>query len=163
MKWNRNVFRGRRFRGCDIEVYNDGILPAADNYGLARLVVPGVDLLMRHVRWDIDEVAGAGFRAEFKMIAPAHAGAALHDVEDGFKFAMMVRPGFGIGLHDDCTGPKPGGSSACVGDGGSARHARSLRRVVGVEFTSSYDFDSVILPDGGFGFHACDYGAVASG
>ena len=153
MKWNGNAFRGRRFRGCNIEVYDDWILPAADDYRLAWLVVSGVDLLMRHVRRDVDEVARAGFLAEFKVIAPAHAGAALHDVEYRFEFAMVMRPGFCIGLHNDRTGPKLAGSGARVGDGGSARHARSLRRV-GIEFTSPYDLDSAILPVGVLRVHA---------
>src|SRR5581483_10261209 len=146
MKWNlRASSCGRGFRTFHVEVYDYGLLAAADDHSLARLVPPCVDLLMRHVRRDIDEIARAGFIAELKTIAPAHASAALHYVKYGFEFAMVMRSGFCIGLNYDGTCPKPGGSGARACDSRGPSHAWSLWSVR-VQFARPYYLDPVILP-----------------
>jgi hypothetical protein len=35
------------------------------------------------------------------MIAPAHAGAALDDIDDAFEGAVMVRAGLGVGVDGE--------------------------------------------------------------
>ena len=45
----------------------------------------GVDLLVRHVRRHVDEVARAGLGGELELLAPAHARAALDDVDHAFE------------------------------------------------------------------------------
>jgi hypothetical protein len=66
------------------------------------------------------QISRTGFLAEFQSIAPPHARAAAHDIEDCLKFSVMVRPGLGIGIYDDRTGPQFGSarqqadSSCCL-------------------------------------------------
>src|SRR5260370_28616402 len=68
----------------DVKVDHNWVLAASHHDGLARFVGQSVDLLVRHVWRNIDEVAGAGFATEFKMISPPHARSAVNDAEDGF-------------------------------------------------------------------------------
>ena len=145
MKWNFRRLCAGAFWTFYIKIHNNRLLAATDDHRLARLVLSCVDLLMRHVGWNVYEVAGAGFITELEMIAPAHASAALHDVKYSFQFAMVVRSGFCIGLHNDRTRPELGRPCACVCDCCGTRHTRGLRRVR-VQFTRMYDLDAVILP-----------------
>lgn len=105
-----------RLRTLDIEINDDRILAAADNYSFAGLVRPRVDLLMRYVRRNIDEISSTRFVAELEMIAPAHASASSYNIEYGFEFAVMVRTGFRAGLDNDGTGPKLSGARPRVSD-----------------------------------------------
>src|SRR5277367_3177079 len=102
---------------------------------------------MRDVGRDVDEIAGAGFVDEFQAGAPAETGAAAHDVDNGFDFAVVVRAGFGVGMDDDGAGPKFLRAGASVRDGLGAGHAGGLRRV-GVEVVGADDAQAVGLPVG---------------
>ena len=64
------------------QVHDNGILPASDHHGLARLVCLRVNFLVRNERWDIDEVARPRFVAELQLLAPTHSGPAADDVQD---------------------------------------------------------------------------------
>ena len=108
---------------------------------------------MRNVGRNIYEIPRSGFITELQMLAPAHTGAASHDVEDGFELAMMMRSGFRSRLHNDRTRPKLRRTRARVSNGRSARHSRSLRRVW-VKFASPYDLYTVILPVPYTGIHS---------
>jgi hypothetical protein len=46
-----------------VEVHDDRISPVADDHCLANLIGAGIDLLMRHVRRDIDEISRLSFGA----------------------------------------------------------------------------------------------------
>ena len=61
----------------DVEVHDDRLLAAAHQHARQRLVVARVDLLVRHVRRHVDEVARARFGDELELVAPAHARAPL--------------------------------------------------------------------------------------
>lgn len=84
---------GAGFGTVDIEVDHDRLLAAADDHRLNGLVRKSIHLLMRHERWDIDEVTGICFRDEFQMVAPAETGTPTHNVKNCFKFAVMVSAG----------------------------------------------------------------------
>ena len=103
--------------------------------------------MMGDVGRDVDEVAGAGFVDKFEAGAPAETGAAAHDVDNGFDFAVVVRAGFGVGMDDDGAGPKFLRAGAGVGDGCGASHAGGLRGV-GVEVVGADDAEAVCLPVG---------------
>ena len=132
-------------RAFEVEVHHDRVLAASYDYGFTGFARKSVDLLMRHVGRNINEVARSGLAAEFQMIAPSHASPAAHNVEDGLQLAVMVRPGPGVGLDYDCAGPEFARPSPGVGDGGGTSHARGLGRV-GVEVAGRDDFDAVVLP-----------------
>ena len=80
-----------RLRTLDIEINHDRILTAPYHNGFTALVGVGIDLLMRYIGRNIDEVARSRFAAEFQMISPSHPSPASNDVEDGFQFAVVVR------------------------------------------------------------------------
>ena len=128
-----------------VQIYDDRILTASYHHRFARFVDPGVDFLVRHIRRHVNEISRTGFLAEFQSIAPPHARAAAHDVEDRFEFAVMVRSGLGIGIYDDRTGPQFASACARVRDGRFPGHARSLGSVR-VERADSDDFDSLLFP-----------------
>src|SRR4051812_25142471 len=56
----------------DVEVDRDRLAVAAHQHAFQHLVRAGVDLLMRHVGRDENEIAGAGLRGELQALAPAH-------------------------------------------------------------------------------------------
>jgi hypothetical protein len=129
----------------DIEIDHDGILTTSYDDSFTGFVGEGVDLLVRHVWRNIDEIAGAGFTAEFQVVAPSHAGPAANDIEDGFQVAVVVRAGLGVGLDYNCAGPQSAGSRSGVSDGGGPGHTGSLGSVW-VQVAGWNDFDAVVLP-----------------
>lgn len=50
-----------------------------------RLVGARVDLLMRHIGWDVDEVAWIGLGDVLQSIAPAHPRPALDHIDDALE------------------------------------------------------------------------------
>ena len=128
-----------------VQIDDDRILTAAHHDSLAGLVLPRVDLLMRNVRRDVNEIAGAGLVGKFEMIAPAHAGPPFDDVEDGFELAVVVRPGFRVGLHHYRSCPEFAGSGSRMRDGGGTAHAGSLWRIR-IELSGAHDLNAMIPP-----------------
>jgi hypothetical protein len=145
MKGKRCMAGAGRLGALHFEVHDNWLLTAADHDGFTNFIRMCIDLLVRDVGRNIDEVAGAGFPGKFKVVAPAHTAAAAHNVEDGFKLAMVVRAGFGIGFDHDRASPELAGSCAGVRDGGGAGHSGSLGSVR-VEIASRDDFDSIVQP-----------------
>src|SRR5580765_3732765 len=82
----------------DVEVDRDRLAVAAAEHALERLVAAGVDLLVRHPRRDVDEVARPGLGGELERLAPAHPRPPLDDVDDAFERAVMMRPGLRAGM-----------------------------------------------------------------
>ena len=97
---------GGVFGTWNLEVDDDRLLAAANDYGLHRLIFAGVQLLMRHVGRDIDEVSRASFIDEFQMISPAKAGAAAHDVDHGFEFPMVMGTSLRVGMYKHRSRPE---------------------------------------------------------
>ena len=93
------------FRRLQIQIDHYRILSAADNDGFTRLIRTCIDFLMRHIGRNVNEIAGSGFIAELETLSPAHSGSSPHDIEHGFQFAMMMRPGFCVRLNDNRSGP----------------------------------------------------------
>ena len=89
----------------DFQVDDDRLLAAAGEHALQRLVVEGVDLLVWHERWDVDETAGACLVGLFQPRTPAHPGTAPEDIDDAFELAVMVRAGPRAGMDGDRAGP----------------------------------------------------------
>src|SRR6266851_1498606 len=129
----------------DVEIDDDRFLVAAHEDAFERLRGAGVDLLMRHVRRHVDEIARSRLGDEFKPIAPAHAGPPLDDIDDALERAVMMRPGFRVGVDGDRAGPQLLRAGAGEVDRRGARHARCLRRV-GVEILHADDAHAVGPP-----------------
>src|ERR1700720_437098 len=98
---------------------------------------------MGEIGRDVDEVSGAGFVDEFELVAPAEAGAALDDVNDGFEVSVMVGAGFGVGVDYDGPGPEFLGSCGGEGDGFGAGHAGGLGSVL-VELSGADDAQGLV-------------------
>src|SRR5476651_2626691 len=73
----------------DIEIDGDRFAIGAHQHAFQRLVRAGVDLLVRHIGRDVDEVAGPRLGDEFEPLAPAHPRLALHDIDDALEMAVM--------------------------------------------------------------------------
>ena len=147
----RSGCAARVFGAGDIEVDDDRLLAAADDDGFDGFVGAGVEFLMRDVGRNVDEIAGAGFVDELKVVAPAEAGAAADDVDDGFEFTVMVGAGFGVGMDNDGASPEFLRAGFRMGDGFGAGHAGRLEGV-GIELAAADDAEAVELPVGSFGW-----------
>src|SRR5215475_366710 len=79
------------------------------------------------------------------MIAPTHAGAAMHHINDTLQVAVMVRTRFRIGMNGDRASPQLTSPGAGMGDSGSASHAGRLRGVQ-IERTAGHHPYSVLAP-----------------
>ena len=133
------------FRRLYIEVHRHRLAVGAHQHAFQHLVAAGVDLLVRHVGRDVDEVARTRFGDELKVLAPAHPRASFQDVDDAFEVTMVVSAGLGIGM--DRHGARPDLLRADAGevDGRLAIHAGRLRRVR-VERPGRDDPDAPVLP-----------------
>ena len=89
--------RLRLFHRLDVEIDRDRLAVAAHQHAFQHLVAAGVDFLVRHVGRHEDEIAGAGLGGELQLLAPAHPRLALHDIDDAFEMAVMMRAGLGVG------------------------------------------------------------------
>src|SRR5215468_6371352 len=79
------------------------------------------------------------------MIAPTHAGAAIHHINDTLQVSVMMRARFGMGMNGNRASPQLAGPSAGMGNGGSAGHASSLGSVQ-IERTAGYHPYPVLTP-----------------
>src|SRR3954465_12441909 len=89
-----------------IEVDHDRLLTAAHDDAGERLVSAGIDLLVRHVRRDVDEVAGTRLRRELESLPPTHPRLAADHVDHALDRTVMMRTGLRIGVYDDRARPE---------------------------------------------------------
>jgi len=140
----RSVLRTR-----NIQIDYDWFLAAADDYRLYRLVFSSVQLLMRDVGRNVDEVSRAGFIDELEIVSPAKACAATDYVDYGFEFAVMMRTGSCVGMHYDCSSPEFLRADFGMRDGFGTGHARRLRSIA-IQFATADDAQAVEFPIGSF-------------
>jgi hypothetical protein len=133
------------FWRLQIKIHDHWLLAVPHDYGFARIIWISINLLMRHIWGNVNEISGAGFVNEFQLIAPAHPHSPFQHVQDGFQFSMMVGTRPRIGLDEHGPGPQRVRSSFRMSNGGSPRHARRLWRIQ-IKFVGVYDFDSARLP-----------------
>src|SRR6185437_1254880 len=93
----------------------------------------------------VDEIARAGLGGEFEMLAPAHAGAAAHDVDHALERAVVMSAGLGVRMDGDGAGPDLLGADARGVDRRLAVHAGRLCRVR-IERVARDDSHAVVLP-----------------
>ena len=78
---------------------------ASAQYAFQNLGGAGIDFLMGHKWWHIDEVARSRFGGELQFVTPAHAGFSFDDVNDAFQWAVVVCASFGIGMNGHGASP----------------------------------------------------------
>jgi len=135
----------RLFDRLDVEIDRHRLAVRAHQHTFQHFVATRIDLLMRHVRRHIDEIAGTGLRGELQMLAPAHPRLALHHIDDALEVAVMMRAGLGVGPDRHRAGPQFLRAGAREIDRGLAVHARR-RRHVGIELVAGDDANAVVLP-----------------
>jgi len=128
-----------------VKIHHDRILAAANQHAGQFLTRRGIDLLVRDVRRDEDEVAGPCLGGELERLAPAHPGPAAHDVDDALEVAVVMGPRLGVRLDGDRAGPELGGAGGRLRDRGGPTHPGRLRRVR-VEVAAGDHPDPVVLP-----------------
>lgn len=97
--------RTRGFWSAQIQIDDNRILSVSYDYGLANLVRACIDLLVRHIRRNVDKIARPRFLAEFQLITPPHSNSALNDVQNSLQLPMVMRSSLGIGLNQHRAGP----------------------------------------------------------
>jgi hypothetical protein len=142
----------------NVEIDYDRLLAAAYQHARQRLVVVGVDFLMRHIRGHVNEVARPGFSHEFQRVAPAHACSAAHHVDHALHRAVVMRSGFCFGMDHDGPRPELFGARARMRDRRRTVHSGRLRRV-DVELVAVDDAYAVVLP---FGFVCFCHGSTSA-
>ena len=78
----------------DIKIDHNGVLVAANEYTLERLIRTGVDFLMRDIGRYINEIARARFADIFQCVAPAHSGFTADNINNAFQCAVMMHACF---------------------------------------------------------------------
>jgi hypothetical protein len=79
------------------------------------------------------------------MLAPAHAGFALHHINHAFEMTMMMSAGLGVRLNRDGSGPQF--LRANAGEVDRRRTIHPLGRGnIGVEIVRGNDTDTVMFP-----------------
>ncbi len=136
---------GSGFRALNIEVDHDRFLATADDDGFDGHVAISVEFLVRDVGRHVDKIARSSLIDKFEVIAPTEPGSAFDNIEDGFEFAVVMRSGFRVGMHDDGASPKFLRTHARMGNGFGACHTARLRSI-GVEFAGANDANAVPLP-----------------
>ena len=137
--------RLRLFHRLDVEIDRDRLAVAAHQHAFQHLVTAGIDLLMRHIGRDENEIAGIGFRHELQMLAPAHPRLAFHHIDDALEVAVMMRAGFGVGFDGHGAGPQFLRADPGEIDRGLAIHPGG-RGYVGIELVAGNNADAIVLP-----------------
>ena len=60
----------RNLHGRDVEIDNKALLPASCQHAVKPSILARVDLLMRHVGRDVDEIPRRGLGDEFQAVRP---------------------------------------------------------------------------------------------
>src|SRR3984893_1295019 len=136
---------GIRLDRSNVEIHDHGFLTAPDQNTRKRLIVTGIDLLVRHEWRHVDEVPRSGFGGELQPIAPFHARLAADDIDDALDRPVMMRPCLRFRVDHDRAGPQ----FLCAGTRRSDRrraiHPRGLRRI-DVELVCMHDPHAVQAP-----------------
>src|SRR5215218_3840507 len=107
----------------DIQVYRNRLTITTHQNALKDLVTAGIDLLVRNVGRDENEITRTGFRRKLQMLPPSHSSLALYDVDDAFEVTVMMCAGLGVGPDRDGASPKFLRTDAGEVDGRLAIHA----------------------------------------
>lgn len=134
------------FDGVDIgDIDHDGLIVRAHEYAFEGFVWACIDLLMRNKRRNVDKIPRSCFGHIFKMVSPAHARPAAHNIDHAFELAVMVNARLGVGLDRHRPGPYLLRSDPGVIDCRLPEHARCLGGI-GIKSVAFDDSNAVVLP-----------------
>ena len=133
------------FNRLNVEVDRNGFAIAAHQNAFEHLVAAGVDLLMRHIGRDENEIAGIGFRGELQVIAPTHPRPSLHDINNALKVTVVMRAGLGVRLDGDGARPEFLRPRAREIYRGLSIHP-GRRGHIGIELIAWNDANAIVLP-----------------
>src|SRR5260221_4049627 len=126
-----------------IEVDDDRLLAAANDYAGERRGGARIDLLVWHERGDEDEIARTRLGRELEPVTPSHPGPATHDVDHALQGTVVMCAGLRIRLNDHRPGPELLGTGPRRVDRCGAIHPRRLWRgyveVVGVDHAENVE------------------------
>src|SRR5262249_6361879 len=114
-----------------VEVDRDPLAVTANDHEIKRLVGVDVQLLMRHIRREVDEIARTHLGDKLEPLSPTDTPAPFHDVNRHLMTPMVMRTGLCMGRQRDGADPRfssPGtgeikcGRATCAG--GSKRRSR---------------------------------------
>ena len=131
----------------DRKIDNHRLIVTANDHAFERFASAGIDLLVRHERRYIDEIAGTGFGYELQPFSPAHAGFAAHHVNDTLELPVMMGAGLGVWLYAHRASPNLLRPDPRLIDRSLALHARRLRGV-GIKRRRGDDPHAIVLPFG---------------
>lgn len=111
------------------QINSNGLSITTHQHTLQLLVFLRIDLLVRHVRRDVDEIPGSSLGGKLEFVSPAHTSPALNDVNHTFQMPVVVGPRFRVRVdfHRPC--PQLLGADTGGIDGGSTVHAGRLGSV----------------------------------
>lgn len=127
------------------QVHRNGLPVASHQHTLQLLVLFGIDLLVRHVWRNVDEIPGPGFRNELEVLTPPQPRLALDNVDDTLEVTVVVGSRFGVGVDLDRAGPQMLRAHAGHVDGRSTVHSRCARSV-GVQAVCRNDANTGLAP-----------------
>ena len=95
-----------RFRAWYIQIDHNWLLPAPDDYSLDGLVRSGIQLLMRQIGRNVNEIARASLINKFQAFAPAKTRAPFHHVNNSFELSMMMSARPRVWVDDNRSRPQ---------------------------------------------------------
>src|SRR6266581_4176001 len=110
----------------DVEIDNEALLPTSCKYAVKLSLFARVDLLMRHIGRDVDEIPRRGLCDELQAIAPPQAGKAADHVDHTFEIPVMMRSRLCVGIDGYSAGPQFRRTSILRGHCRAPVHAERL-------------------------------------
>jgi uncharacterized protein YjbJ (UPF0337 family) len=137
--------RFRFLHRLDVQVYRNRLTITAHQNAFEDFVPAGIDLLVRNVGRDENEITRIGFRRKLQMLAPSHSRLALDDVDDAFEMTVMMCAGLGVRPDRHGASPKFLRADAGEVDRGLAIHA-GRRGHVGIKLITGNNANAIMLP-----------------
>ena len=98
MRWIHPTYVLRFLDWLNCKVDYDRLLSTPDDHAGKRFGRASVDLLMRNVGWNVDEIAWPGLCGKLQTFAPAHAGVPADHVDHAFQFPVVMRTRYCLGV-----------------------------------------------------------------
>jgi hypothetical protein len=132
-------------RARNIEIYHNRLLPASHQHRLDRRVRPRIQLLMRHIRRNVNKIPRPSLIHKLQFLAPAQPSPPAHNVNHRLKFPVMMRPRLRPRMDSHRSSPKLLRPHSRMRNSFSPRHPPRLRRVR-VQLPAAHDAHAMIFP-----------------
>ena len=95
----------RYFDGYNVKICHDPFVITAHDHEIKRFDAVEVELLMRYIRCEVDEITRTYFCSKFESLSPTNLATTSHDIDGNFVSAMMMRSRLCAWLESDRTDP----------------------------------------------------------